>query len=333
MIRNLVRAIGAVFVLFVVGLILVAAFPLAGAVIMGLLATGAIVLVRWPEIVGERFSRVVSIPVALVTLLFALASTGVYFEESAKERELVQLKQADPAAYLQKVREDDGDSAWLDELEEIDPEAYRVEQDRRAAEAEEKRLAEAKQKEEAAREEREAKRQDYAMRLKREFEGLEKYDDSGCFDNKTTVLICTALFSAWATIAEEGGRYELDKKERALLVRFKKRVAAVQARSLPRLRDAYGPILRKALWEVDISAKTFGKWFRVVQFVGGVFAANRNIKEFHSQVREGLVILRFNQARYMWYEQADEYQYFTIDTPKDTDLVIWERNGRFRRVS
>ncbi len=120
MLRNLGRALGAVCVIFVVGLILVGTFPMVGAIFMGLLATGAIILVRWPEVVGEHFSRVVSVPVALVTLLFALASIGVHFYESAKEQQMAELRQTAPAAYLQKVRQD-GYAAWLKELKMIDP--------------------------------------------------------------------------------------------------------------------------------------------------------------------------------------------------------------------
>jgi hypothetical protein len=87
--------------------------------------------------------------------------------------------------------------------------------------------------------------------------------------------------------------------------------------------------MRNALWEADGSSRTIGAGYRTVEFVSGAFAANANIKKIHLDFRETLLKLRFTRVQYKWYKQASEYTYFTLEPPKDTDIVKWESNGRF----
>lgn len=101
----------------------------------------------------------------------------------------------------------------------------------------------------------------------------------------------------------------------------------------PVFRDAYGPIMRKALWEADGKAKMFGNGFRIVEFVNGLFAANRNIKQAHESVSPMLIMLRFTRAEYKWFQQAREYSYFTLEPPSDGQLVDWNTNGSFMLVN
>ena len=42
---------------------------------------------------------------------------------------------------------------------------------------------------------------------------------------------------------------------------------------------------------------------------------------------EPLTRLRFKQARYKWYAEADEYSYYSIASPADGDIAIIEPDG------
>ena len=36
--------------------------------------------------------------------------------------------------------------------------------------------------------------------------------------------------------------------------------------------------------------------------------------------------MRFTKARYKWFKGASEYTYYTITSPKDSKIVIWNEN-------
>ncbi len=204
------------------------------------------------------------------------------------------------------------------------------EEEARKAEEERKRKAEEelKKKEEKLRE----KNRKYVDQLKREIDGMKKFKVENYLSSKDDILICLGMFGAWAIIAEDGKKYKLNNEEKAVLYKFKKEVSSVQKRAFPSLRDAYGPAVRKALWEHDISARTIGEGYKTIEFVGGIFAANRNIKEFQQNISEVLHQLRFKQSRYKWYKGASEYTYYDIKSHEDSELIIWTDGGGYRKV-
>ena len=100
-----------------------------------------------------------------------------------------------------------------------------------------------------------------------------------------------------------------------------------QRQTFPILRDKAGGIFSNALWESDGKARTFGARYATVEFVNGSFAAHANIAKSHEAIRALLVRLRFKRAEYKWYSEADEYSYYTIESPKDSDIAIVDDNG------
>ena len=74
------------------------------------------------------------------------------------------------------------------------------------------------------------------------------------------------------------------------------------------------------MWEADIEVSVYGSGSRTIQFVGGTFAANRNIQEFQNGISKMLQDLRFTRANYKWYSGADKYDYYSIKSPNDGDL-------------
>jgi hypothetical protein len=57
-----------------------------------------------------------------------------------------------------------------------------------------------------------------------------------------------------------------------------------------------------------------------INFIWNRFAANKNIKEFQEGMNEILYKLRFKRSTYRWYKGADEYQYFDMNSKKDSEL-------------
>lgn len=149
---------------------------------------------------------------------------------------------------------------------------------------------------------------------------------SECTQNKAAILLCMASFNAGSTkvqtILEEG-----DVQQQKQARKLAKDLSRLQSRLFPKMRDAYGPAVRKALWENDMGARTIGKGYRIIEIWGGAFAANRNKQSFQDGVQGVLYKLRFNQSRYRWYKEADEFTYYDMDTPADGDLVVWEGEG------
>lgn len=170
----------------------------------------------------------------------------------------------------------------------------------------------------------------YIERLQRELDSLNK---NGIEVLKTAdgFQIVLAVFAAYAINIEEAQKYDLVPEDKAVLERFKKKVASEQKRVFPIIRDAYGPLAREKGWVHDMSVRTFGPGYRTIEFVAGMFAANRNIQGFAEGMTETMALYRFKRIRFKWYEDADKYTYYDLDTPKDTDFVIWE-NGDYRIV-
>lgn len=76
----------------------------------------------------------------LIVAGFFSLQGAVLFEEQ-REARWADLRESDPAAYLEELREVDADR-WLSELSELDPEAHAAEAARRTAQAQAERLAE-----------------------------------------------------------------------------------------------------------------------------------------------------------------------------------------------
>lgn len=210
---------------------------------------------------------------------------------------------------------------------ELSPE----EKQAKAMKAAREREKAAKQKaEERARVEQQ-ERKAYLDRVRREINSFGTFDVRKFTGTNFGFLAVNTAFQVWASMVEEAKRLSLGPEGKALVEQFREGVIEVQKRALPEIRDAYGPHMRKLLWEKNLTAKTLGDGFRTIEFVGGVFAANRNIKAFNDELWETFRILRFKQVRYKWFKEVTEYTYFDIDGPDDGDLVVWG-DGTFRKI-
>ena len=88
------------------------------------------------------------------------------------------------------------------------------------------------------------------------------------------------------------------------------------------MRADYGKLVGKTLWEHDVDVTISGSGNSIIEFSGGVFAANKNIKDAQTAIQDMLKQLRFDKANYRWYSGADEYDYYSIESKKDNEISI-----------
>lgn len=130
-------------------------------------------------------------------------------------------------------------------------------------------------------------------------------------------------FRLGATALQEVGTIgdlSIDEIKQARAVRdlLRKR----QREAFPAIRKAIAKDLSKTLWEQDIKVAAIGDRSSVLSFIGGAFAANRNIAEMQKTFGGIMESARFKQSRYRWHDGADEFTYFDLKPPKDDSIEI-----------
>ena len=185
--------------------------------------------------------------------------------------------------------------------------------------AEQKQIAKELKNENAKKEELLKQREQLEREIKSIDEGI-KFADGNTIDALQMDIV---VFGSWAKLikdAEESEETEIQNLGKNL----KSKVSRIQVREFPNLRKQYAKIVAKKMWENDIEVSANGTGKRYINFSGGVFAANKNKKEFQTQVQEVLNMFRFNQARYRWYKGESEYTYYTMYEGKDSEPVTFE---------
>ncbi|HCP81989.1 MAG TPA: hypothetical protein DIT67_10505 [Octadecabacter sp.] len=304
-----------------------------------------------------------------VAFFVGLMTTAASFGDLSETRRLSELRDTDSAAYLNELEGRD-QVKWLAELKLLDPDLYAVEAAKieeavaarraevaaleaarraeaaaleaaRKAEAavteaarieEERKVADARRAEAEVRRkaEQQEKIAEYIGQLDREIASIPGIQASKYTSDVSNINLGLLLIGAWGLLYEQGDSLDLDAEMQKKRMQFRQLLVRKQAQLLPALRDAYGPAMRRQLWEADGSARTIGAGYRTVEFVSATFARNANIKQIHTEIRENLMMLRFTRAQYKWFRQASEFSYYALEVPKDSDIVKWESGGRYR---
>jgi|GEM_PF-1119626 len=140
------------------------------------------------------------------------------------------------------------------------------------------------------------------------------------FKSATDFQISVALYKAYASVINEG-KQSTDKEILKLTDQLTKKVITSQQKNFPKLRKAYYEFVKEKLWENDVDVNLSGSGNTTLKFTGHYFAANKNIKDTQEALHEMLTYLRFKQTQYRWYKGEDEYTYYTIESPKDNEIV------------
>lgn len=148
-----------------------------------------------------------------------------------------------------------------------------------------------------------------------------------------TIRKTLVLFSSLADELHKAGQHKdvMTSAQLRYLKATENRLSQFQGRVLPGLRQAFAKNAGQLLWEHDAYVRISGNANKVINISAGMFASNANIKAAHEQVHEILTQLRFNEVRYRWYKEADEFTYFKLDTPSDGKLAAF-KFGAFQDV-
>ncbi|MEQ3662796.1 MAG: hypothetical protein ABNG96_08910, partial [Flavobacterium sp.] len=184
---------------------------------------------------------------------------------------------------------------------------------------EEKRIANELKAENAKKDELLKQKEQLEREIKSIDEGI-KFADGNSIDELQMDIV---VFATWAKIIKESEESK-ETEIKNLGKKLKAKVSRIQIREFPNLRKQYAKIVANKMWENDIEVSANGTGKRYINFSGGVFAANKNKKEFQTQVQEVLNMFRFKQARYRWYKGESEYTYYTMYEGKDSEPVTFE---------
>lgn len=101
---------------------------------------------------------------------------------------------------------------------------------------------------------------------------------------------------------------------------LRKEAVKFQKKWLPVIRKEFVDDTRKKMWEHDIKVECEGAGCRDITFIGGMFAANRNIKDAYEGIQEALLNMRFRRANFKWIPSASEWDYYTVSTSGDGEF-------------
>lgn len=160
----------------------------------------------------------------------------------------------------------------------------------------------------------------FLAQLNREIESIKTFDGSKYRDEVTSLQIEIALFATWAKLVTEAESHP-EKEANSLGGNLKSRVIILQKSEFPKMRKAYAEISRGKLWENNIKVSAKGTGYTTLEFIGAVFANNKNKQDFQNALNEMMSLLRFQRINYKWYEYDDNYTYYTMNSNKDGDLV------------
>lgn len=185
---------------------------------------------------------------------------------------------------------------------------------------EEKRISEAIKLEKIKNEEKIKLKEQLERELKSINDGV-KFAEGNTIEELQMDLVVFGIWSQFIKEAEESD----DSEIKNLGKKLQSKVSQIQIKEFPKLREQYSKIVASKMWEHDINVTSNGSGKKYINFSGGVFAANKNIKDFQIEINEILEMFRFNQARYRWYKEASEYTYYTIYEGKDSDPVSFRK--------
>lgn len=127
------------------------------------------------------------------------------------------------------------------------------------------------------------------------------------------------VFGAWKLTIENAALHD-DPEINKLGKTLRSKVIAFQKKEFPILRKEYAKLAGQVLWEDNIEVVVKGSKNSVLEFTGGMFAANKNIKNTQETLTDQMEMFRFKRTEYKWMEYASEYTYYTLTTPDDGAL-------------
>lgn len=131
------------------------------------------------------------------------------------------------------------------------------------------------------------------------------------YDNE---IIFTTIEDAAAVYVRHGK----DQSPEFVKLRSKLKSKIIVAHTVvfPLLRKRYTEEMRQKLWEENVKVYSNGK---TINFVGGIFANNKAIKQSYEAAYPQLIRYRFKRANFKYIEDY-KYTFFAVGSKKDSDI-------------
>lgn len=159
-------------------------------------------------------------------------------------------------------------------------------------------------------------------KLSEELASMKSFDGNKYRGDVSNLTIEVALFITWGKMGEKA-KSSQNIKIKKLGQNILNHLKQMQIKEFPKIRSDFSKLIKNKIWENDIEVTNYGKDKSTLQFTGGVFAANKNIKEFHLTLLQRFRDFRFKRINYKWYKYDDEYTYYTIDSEKDSEIKTY----------
>ena len=128
------------------------------------------------------------------------------------------------------------------------------------------------------------------------------------------------IFGTYISDIKEGEKSS-SEEDKQLASEIKKKLIAKQVKEYPKMRKAYTQFAHNTLWKEDIDVSSSGSTYTTITLVGSIFASNKGIASIEGTIESMLKELRFKRVNYKWIAHEEEYQYFDLKTPSDSELV------------
>lgn len=135
-----------------------------------------------------------------------------------------------------------------------------------------------------------------------------------------TVSFKLAYMVNFSEVYKRGLDMELTPEQIADREQFGDELSRFQRQYFPRLRDSFGPALRREVWIDNGSARTRGEGYRTLDLYSPAFFSNRNIQDVMDEISQVLRAFRFNRVEFRAYEGQREYTWYEVRSLNDGDL-------------
>jgi len=140
----------------------------------------------------------------------------------------------------------------------------------------------------------------------------------------------TALdqFDSWAAFIGKGIDFPLTEAASNELKMLYNKVERLQKKSLPVLRDRYGPALRAdfAQQQQNISAMTIGRGFKTLVFTSVEFKDEQIVSDLHLAKQSTLLKMRFNKVIYRAKKGDRNQTVKELGNHADNTIIQWASN-------
>ncbi len=136
-------------------------------------------------------------------------------------------------------------------------------------------------------------------------------------------------FDSWADFVGKGIAMNLSADASLKLKTLYESAEIVQQKSLPVLRDQYGPLIRAKFAKINAakSAMTVGKGFKSLIFTSADFKNKEAVEQFHADNLERFINLRFEKITYRLRRWDENPTVKTIAKTTDKSLIDWTRDA------